>query len=230
MSLDPSLRVRLTAHALPHFTGKTLFDELARVVCKAECLPRKELYESWETARRVNRDMKAKKNAPRGEGTRVVDLACGHALTAAMLLLLDDHLECALAVDKRVPESAHRLRAALVARWPKLDDKLTIVEGDLKKVALTERDIVVSVHACGKLTDEVLARAVDARARVAVLPCCHVFGPDNTQRFLHWVDTALAIDMERAFRLERAGYRVFARRIPDEITPKNRLLLGVPTT
>jgi hypothetical protein len=226
VTLDPSLRVRLTEHSLPHYTGTTLFDELARVVCRAECLPRKELYESWETARRVNRQFKARA----GESTRVVDLACGHALTAAILLLLDDKLETALAVDRRLPESAHRLKEALTARWPKLEHKLTLVEGDLKKVELTSSDIVVSVHACGRLTDLVLEQAVAARARVAVLPCCHQFGPDNTQTFLHWADTALAQDMTRAFRLEQQGYRVYARTIPSEITPKNRLLLGAPLT
>jgi hypothetical protein len=32
---------------------------------------------------------------------------------------------------------------------------------------------VLGVHACGKATDAVLAVAVDARAAVALLPCCY---------------------------------------------------------
>ena len=47
-------RVRLTAHELFRFQGSTLFDHIARVVCTAACLPRKELYESWEVARRAH--------------------------------------------------------------------------------------------------------------------------------------------------------------------------------
>ena len=66
---DLSSRSRLTRRDLPRFTGETLFDRVARVVCEAECLPRKELYEAWEVARRVRRRMR---------GGRVVDLACGH--------------------------------------------------------------------------------------------------------------------------------------------------------
>jgi len=40
------------------------------------------------------------------------------------------------------------------------------------------------------------------------------------------LDPALALDLERGFRLKAAGYRIFAVSIPAEITPKNRLLLG----
>jgi SAM-dependent methyltransferase len=43
-----------------------------------------------------------------------------------------------------------------------------------------------------------------------------------------WIDPALAIDVRRAARLERALYRVWTQTIPAAITPKNRLLLGQP--
>ena len=43
-----------------------------------------------------------------------------------------------------------------------------------------------------------------------------------------WMDAALAIDVRRAARLERAGYRVWTQTIPAAITAKNRLLLGAP--
>lgn len=52
-ALDRSSRNRLTEKLLPHFTGDTLFDAIARAVCRAGCLPRKELFEAWEVARRV---------------------------------------------------------------------------------------------------------------------------------------------------------------------------------
>ena len=46
-------RSRLTKRDLPRFAGTTLFDGVARVLCDAECLPRKELFESWEVAKRA---------------------------------------------------------------------------------------------------------------------------------------------------------------------------------
>ena len=55
MNFDPSSRARLNSHDLPRFQGPTLFDHVARVVCEASCLPRKELYEAWEVAKRTRR-------------------------------------------------------------------------------------------------------------------------------------------------------------------------------
>jgi hypothetical protein len=55
MSCSHSSRARLTDRDLGRFPGDTLFDRLARAVCHAGCLPRKELYESWEVARRAVR-------------------------------------------------------------------------------------------------------------------------------------------------------------------------------
>jgi hypothetical protein len=42
------------------------------------------------------------------------------------------------------------------------------------------------------------------------------------------MDGALAVDVLRALRLRGAGYRVSLLKIPEEITPQNRLLIGVP--
>ena len=52
---DPASRGRLTTYDLARFPGDTLFDRIGRAVCHAGCLPRKELYEAWEVARRTRR-------------------------------------------------------------------------------------------------------------------------------------------------------------------------------
>jgi hypothetical protein len=85
---------------------------------------------------------------------------------------------------------------------------------------------VVSIHACGALTDDVLARAIAAGARVAVLPCCHDAETSDVGGLGGWLDAALAIDVPRAGRLRAAGYSVRTQKIPESITPKNRLLLA----
>jgi len=89
-------------------------------------------------------------------------------------------------------------------------------------------DIVVSAHACGPLADLVLTRAADAGARVGVLPCCHDLMVNDPGPFSGWMDGPLSIDAMRAVRLQQRGYRVWTQTIPEEITPKNRLLLGAP--
>lgn len=217
--LDPSSRTKLKPSSARHFPGDTLFDRVARVVCDADCLPRKELYESWEVARRVRR---------RFRGGRVVDLACGHGLVAHLLLVLDDTSERALCIDTRFPPSAARLSAAFLRAWPRLEGRVLYEERPLETVALTANDLVVSSHACGALTDHVLDRAVGALARVAVLPCCHDEATCTTGGLDGWMDPALAIDAARARKLVERGYAVYTQRIPEAITPKNRLLLGEP--
>jgi hypothetical protein len=216
---SPASRARLTDHDLERFPGNTLFHRVARSVCHAGCLPRKELYEAWETARRVRRLFR---------GGRVVDLGAGHGLLAQLMLLLDDSSPAALAIDKVLPASSARLHDALVETWPRLAGRISFVAGALDDAPLCPTDIVVSCHACGSLTDLVLDRAAAARARVAVLPCCHDLAIGDAVELSGWVDGPLGIDIMRAVRLKQQDYRVWTQAIPAGITPKNRLLLGAP--
>jgi hypothetical protein len=219
MSFSRSSRGRLTDRDLDRFSGDTLFDRLARAVCHAGCLPRKELYEAWEVARRARRLFR---------GGRVVDLGAGHGLLAQVMLLLDDSSPGALAVDKTIPASSARLHEALAAAWPRLSGRLSFVESALESVEIQPGDVVVSSHACGALTDVVLERAAGANARVAVLPCCHDFAVNDAGALTGWVDASLAIDLRRAQKLEARGYRIWTQAIDVAVTPRNRLLLGEP--
>lgn len=218
-SMERASRNRLTEYCLPTFAGETFFDRIGRAVCRAGCLPRKELFEAWEVARRVRR---------RFRGGRILDLACGHGLLAQLLLLLDDTSPEALAVDLRIPKSAAALEASLLETWPRLQGRVHFLETDLRKVPLEPGDVVVSAHACGGLTDLVLERAADVGARVAVLPCCHALGKGDLGGLEGWLDGPLAMDVTRVARLRERGYRVFTHQIPGDITPKNRLLLAEP--
>ena len=103
---------RLTEHDLGRFPGESLFDRIARAVCRAGCLPRKELYEAWEVARRTRRLFR---------GGRVVDLGSGHGLLGQILLILDDSSPSVVAVDSRLPVSSARLHEVLMATWPRLN-------------------------------------------------------------------------------------------------------------
>ena len=212
-------KARLTRHDLDRFPGSTLFDRAARAACEAGCLPRKELYETWEVARRTRRLFR---------GGRVVDLASGHGLLAHLMLLLDDTSPAALAVDASLPPSAAKLQGTFVAAWPRLAGRVAFLERDIDDVPLDAADIVVSSHACGGLTDRILARAAGARARVAVLPCCHDLGEGQAGALAGWLDGPVAVDVMRAVRLEQRGYRVRTQTIPADITPRNRLLIGEP--
>ena len=215
----PGSRSLLTRRDLGRFPGETLFARVARAACAAACLPRKELYESWEVARRVRR---------RVRGRRVVELAAGHALVAHLLLLLDDTSATAVAVDPKPVPSAARLHEALLERWPRLAGRVERRLDDLQAVPVSADDLVVSVHACGALSDLVLDRAISARAPVALLPCCHDARTCDTGGLLGFLSLPLAVDATRVARLRAAGYDVLTQTIPAEITPENRLILGLP--
>jgi hypothetical protein len=220
VAFTASSKNRLTRHDLGRFPGASLFDRLGRAVCAAECLPRKELYEAWEVARRVRR---------RFRGGRVVDVAGGHGLLAAVMLLLDATSEAAWVVDPSPPASRQALLNALGGTWPRLALVRHTRQG-LDAFAVDAGDVVVSCHACGALTDRVLDAAATAGARVAVLPCCHDGAPGAGGALDGWMDMALAIDVQRVFALERRGYTVWTQTIPANVTPKNRLLIGQPPT
>lgn len=215
----PSSKTRLTRYDLDRFSGDTLFHRVARAVCEAGCLPRKELFEAWEVARRVRR---------RFRGGRVVDLCGGHGLLAQLMLLLDDSSTVATVVDRAIPASAARLHDAFVQAWPRLAGRVSFVASDMAAVTLDDDDLVVSIHACGSLTDAVLARATSAGARVAVLPCCHHLDRNDDGGLSGWMDGGLAIDATRVARLTARGWRVWTHTIPLEITPHNRLLMAAP--
>ena len=217
MTFAPGASSRLTAHDLPRFPNDTLFDHIGRVVCGVALLPRKELYEAWEIARRVRRWCR---------GGRVIDAAGGHGLLAHVMLLLDDSSPEAIVVDPAPPPSGAALQSALVAEWPRLRGRVTYVAADIHGFSLAATDLVVSSHACGSLTDRILDAAAAVSARVAVLPCCHDLSRCDAGPLAGWLEASLAIDAVRAMRLEQRGYRVRTQAIPSAITPKNRLLIA----
>ena len=116
------------------------------------------------------------------------------------------------------------------------------VEASIADATPTPCTALVSVHACGDLSDLVLKLAAEARSPVAVVPCCHR-GLSKARAFAERLNAALAdegtggsgpspicpsaaMDVARLELLRRAGFHVHARTIPREITPKNRVIVG----
>jgi hypothetical protein len=208
---------RLTPQQASLFTGNSLFDKIARAVCRAGTLPRKELHEAWEVAKRIRR---------RYRGGRILDLACGHGLLAHIMLILDDSSKTAIAVDKKIPLNAGKLSDSLITSWPRLKNRVIYKELPVQEITIFPDDILVSAHACGSLTDVIIEKAIEQHAKVAVLPCCHDLKESSAGNLEGWMDKTLAVDTVRAMRLKSKGYRIVTQKIPSDITPKNRLLMG----
>lgn len=216
---NPGSLNRLTPKTCDLFPGTSLFDEFGKAVCQAGCMPRKELFEAWEVAKRVRRKFK---------NGRVVDLACGHGLLAYAMLVTGGMRGSAVAVDQKLTSCGRRIASELEKRWPKLKGNVDHRELEIGNVSLCPDDIVVSVHACGGLTDEILDKAVAAGCRVAVMPCCHALNRQQKAGYDAWVSGDVAIDIERVVRLRSRGYKVHMSTISDRITPKNRLIIAEP--
>ena len=215
--MKKSSKNRLTPQQQELFSGSSLFDKIARAVCRAGTLPRKELHEAWEMAKRVRR---------RYRGGRILDFACGHGLLAHIMLILDDSSKIGIAVDKEIPLNAKKLSSSLIESWPRLKNRIIYKEVSVQEITIRPDDIVVSAHACGSLTDLIIDKAIEQHARVAVLPCCHDLKESSTNGLEGWMDKTLAVDTLRAVRLRSRGYRIVTKKIPNDITPKNRLLMG----
>ena len=168
----------------------------------------------------------AKRVRRRYRGGRILDLACGHGLLAHILLILDDSSEVAIAVDKNIPLNAHKLSNELIESWPRLTDRIIFKQMSVEEINIRPDDIVVSAHACGTLTDLIIDKATHVGARIAVLPCCHNLKESPTAGLAGWMDKTLAVDTVRALNLRSKGYKIVTQEIPDDITPKNRLLMG----
>lgn len=219
MALSKSSRNKLNRRTAVRFPGDTLFARVARAICEAECLPRKELYESWECARRIRRRLR---------GGTIWEPAGGHGLLSALLIILDDSSPSATVVDTRRPASHEKVLRALIRHWPRLEGRILYEERSLSEIESEPGHLVASVHACGPLTDRVLDLAIRGRSRVAVLPCCHRLDSSDSGELNGWLEGTVAIDVMRAQRLRDAGYAIQTQLIPPEITPYNRLLIGAP--
>ena len=69
--------------------------------------------------------------------------------------------------------------------------------------------------------------ALDARAPVALLPCCHDEDTCDAGGLRGFLALPLAVDATRVARLRDAGYDVVTQTIPEDITPHNRLILAI---
>jgi hypothetical protein len=221
-SVAPSSRSRLRPVDARWFPGDGLGERLARELCALRAVPLKEMLEAFEFFVRVRRRVRA---------PVVADLCCGHGLVGVLYALYERKVEQVLLLDRRQPDSWQRVAEAARKVGPWTADKITYRQARLEHAAehIPSGSALVAVHACGLRTDRVLELAIAVEGPVAVLPCCRPHGrhpaPEGLRNAL---GADLAIDVDRTYTLERAGYRVRWDAIPAAITPMHRILMAVP--
>ena len=165
------------------------------------------------------------------EGRCAIDVCGGHGLVGALAVLLGG-ARSALCVDVSVPHYAHGLHAALVKAWPaQLAGRVRLAHGvKLEELRAHNHAVLFGIHACGPLTDAVIDLAIDWRAPVVAVPCCHdkkLAASLDSER-VRALGGPLAVDVARAERLARAGFDVTLDVIDADITAQNRVLVARP--
>jgi Methyltransferase domain len=164
-----------------------LLNRLGRVCCRSGVVSRKEFFETYAAAVAIQ--------AAFPNARRIADIAAGHGLLAWFLLALADKENemctsttpsprTVVCIDRRIPPQATE-RIADVMRnefGKQFADRWTYVEADISSCLSHASCLLVSVHGCGSLTDDLIAMAIDARAACAVVPCCHTIRPGGAYR------------------------------------------------
>jgi len=173
----------------------------------------------------------------------IVDLGCGHAyLTFAAHQYLAKQGIPVKVIGIDVRESA-RQRNNQIAEKLGISKSITFFAEEISQTTLKSADVAIALHACDTATDDAIAWAVNADAKLALIaPCCHhdiqaqmVDTPEPWQ-----ILTRNGIMKERlgdlitdALRMQimkLLGYRVEAIEfIGGEHTPRNLMIRAVKT-
>ncbi len=245
----------LSEHEFPSITSTTSTENILKHIVNRFALfdapvDAKEVAESIEfylrsgkraigAARRVLKN----KGVTEGQSMVVNDLCSGHGLTGMIFAACNPpgRLKASmrvLLVDQSEPQSHSILRNLISEVCPWVNqDTVQFVEADLddyvaktlsSNVATDEASIIISTHACGSLTDDVIRFGIESQAAsVSVMPCCYTGtakgAPYGVQRML---GVSLSADIRRSFLLQESGYHVDFAAVPKAITPMNRLIVA----
>jgi hypothetical protein len=210
--------------SLRHFPSDEPYDQVARALGRHRVTSIKEVIESFEFFHQTRKEIRSR---------NMIDLCCGHGLTGMLFAALDRSVESVTLVDHRKPKSYNVILDALCELTPWTRDKVRYLEWPLNKWTDLETDksdtSVIGVHACGQLTDRCIDFAVSRHLPIAVMPCCYPYddcpAPKAVQKAM---GVEQAYDVDRTYRLEKAGYNVRWGYIPKSVTPMNRIMTAKP--
>lgn len=165
------------------------------------------------------------------EHRKVIDLCCGNGLLG--MYIATTAQRTVIAIDHRMSTKHKRLSTIMHTRYNL--NTHSFIQKDLWDTSLldmcSDNALLLSIHACGHLTDRVIELAVASRSPVAVMPCC----PARYDSYFHPIkmpgknchagkyhnNVRLHYLLEQDFSITRAH-------IDSRITPYNEVLLAIP--
>ena len=183
----------------------------------------------------------------------VVDVCAGCGLLGLFLALMRPRAKV-IALDRRQSVLSRKLSEIATVFWPQLRDRFTWKVCDVRpsgmdtvlgSQSLPSHCLVVACHACGLLTDEVIAASSQSRRPMVLLPCCYVTSPKvgrpnpghprHSWERMPWLkegavnqEGRTAIDDARVSFLQTQGYEVCMDRIDPRITQYNEAICAFP--
>lgn len=203
------------------FPSDSLTDRFARALSARHAIDIKEFAESFEFFTRVRKAVRA---------PQIVDLCCGHGLTGILFGIFERDVDTVILVDRKRPATHERLMDAARSVAPWIDRKVHFERASIQAFQAPAGSGLLAVHACGSRTDRCLTMAMDGAQTIAAMPCCHALSAygDRPKAFDESIGRALALDIDRTYRLREAGFDVRWKAIPRAITPMNRIILATP--
>ena len=219
-------------------------------------LKHKELFESFEVASLAHKTLGAREGCekwrPRMWQQRqldmdIVDLCTGCGLVGLFLALLTGRK--VVCMDRKRSRLATEVHHKVAGHFPGLREQIEWRLQDLRptggKGLHLPNSLLVACHACGLLSDEVIALASFKVLRpLILLPCCYPLKPKVNVRHdvpsfswlrFPWLRRGAvnlqgpdAVDAARIRHLEGLGYEVQVDFIDKSITPHSKAIVAVP--
>lgn len=169
---------------------------------------------------------------------RIVDLCSGNGL-CSFIFQCNDTAEETLLVDVKITQHFKRLRQL----FKKYQFKSDFIQEDINSQDFNldfsnkREEAIVSVHPCSELGDKVIDLGLKYRVPFALMTCCHkraesafrysLKNPPDT-RLLLYSEPSDYFDLRRQRHIEEQGMHCLLKEIPDSITKKNHILVGIP--
>ena len=217
-------RIRLTEFAEEYLEDDRFETRMIRALGETRVIGPKEVLESFEFYARTRRRMRS---------ARMADLCCGHGLVGILYAAMQRSVEQVTLLDVRCTDGSQEILNAIISVAPWVEEKVKWSESPVDGMAdhLEPGTTITGVHACGKLTDRCLEVAHLLGSRGVVMPCC--YGPNQSggpEVLTRMLDPWVVTDVDRTYRMEGLGYKMDWTYIPRMITPRNRVLVGIPKT
>ena len=177
----------------------------------------------------------------------IVDLCAGCGLLGLFLgLLTRRRVVC---IDRKQSGLAREVHQKVAGHFPGLRERIEWRLQDLRPTGgqglKLPNCFLVACHACGLLSDEVIALASSKGLPFILLPCCYPLKPKVNVRHdvpsfswdrFPWLQQGAvnlrgpdAVDAARIQHLERLGYEVQVDFIDKSITPHSKAIVAVPS-